>query len=88
MGNMVSYFAGIEKMQKRKFVYYTFLGIFPWHLIVTLTGIFFGNNIDMGIELAKSYSWLAVIILSGFLLLSAYVKAQIKNLLKPKRGTP
>lgn len=88
MGNMVSYFAGIEKMQKRKFVYYTFLGIFPWHLIVMLTGIFFGNNIDNGIELAKNYSWLAVIIIIGFLILSGYVKAQIENLLRSKRGTP
>jgi membrane protein DedA with SNARE-associated domain len=82
IGNMVSYFAGIQKMKKRRFIYYTFLGIFPWHLIVLLTGRFFGNNIEAGIEFVQNYAWLAAIIVIGVLLTSTFFKTYLEKVLK------
>jgi membrane protein DedA with SNARE-associated domain len=84
IGNMVSYFAGLNRMKRRRFLFYTFLGIFPWHVLVMLTGRFFGSNIDTGIKLVQEYSWLAVSILLGFFVLTGLLKSHLEKRLRGK----
>ncbi|HHW54723.1 MAG: VTT domain-containing protein [bacterium] len=82
IGNMVSYFAGLNRMKRGRFLLYTFLGIFPWHILIMLTGTFFGSNIDAGIKLVQEYSWLAVGLVVGFFVLTGFLKSYLEKRLQ------
>lgn len=56
IGNYISYLAGISKVNKWKFALLTFVGIYPWCVIMLLIGKISRGNIKYAINLAKSYS--------------------------------
>lgn len=80
IGNFVSYFAGITRMNKQKFAIYTFLGILPWHLTILMLGFLFDKKMDMALGYAKGITWILPVILFGLFLVSYYGKKFIKKL--------
>ncbi len=55
IGNLISYFAGMYDMKISKFLAFTFLGIFPWHVWTLVLGLFFGRNFERTLHFAQSY---------------------------------
>ena len=58
IGNCVSYFAGLNRMPTLKFVFYTFLGIFPWAIAATYAGTVFGANTALAMNFVSNYTYL------------------------------
>ncbi|WP_425446624.1 DedA family protein [Dethiothermospora halolimnae] len=46
IGNYFSYIAGINKMNKKKFLFYTILGMTPWIVLMNVIGYKVGENAD------------------------------------------
>src|SRR5712692_1507891 len=69
--------AGISKMSFVKFCVYTFLGAFPWSLLLAYTGYLLGNHLD---TLAPIFHSLDVVILIVLVVLVAlYIWRHIRN---------
>lgn len=69
--NYISYLAGITKMAPTSFYFFTWIGILPWVIYMTVMGYLLGNNWYKALELIEEYRLLggAIIIL---LLVCAY----------------
>jgi len=46
VGNYISYIAGLSKVNPFKFFLLTFLGIYPWSVIMLWLGDYFNGNVD------------------------------------------
>lgn len=75
LGNYISYLAGMSKVSKWKYALLTFVGIYPWCVVMLLVGKVSRGNIQYAINLAKSYSIyfylfasLAVLIIAGVII--------------------
>jgi len=69
--------AGISKMPFARFCLYTFLGSFPWCLLLAYLGTILGNNLT---TLAPIFHDLDAVIVAGFVLLAAlYIWRHIHN---------
>lgn len=63
IGNLISYFAGLNRMPFYKFVGYTFIGIAPWSVGVIFVGKIFSTNLARAAGLIKHYSGIAFVIM-------------------------
>jgi len=73
----ISFPAGIAKMPFVKFCVYTFLGAFPWSLLLAYVGYLLGNHLD---TLAPIFHSLDVVILIVLVVLVAfYIWRHIRN---------
>ncbi len=73
----ISFPAGIAKMSFVKFCVYTFLGAFPWSLLLAYAGYLLGNHLD---TLAPLFHSLDVVILVVLVVLVAlYIWRHIRN---------
>jgi membrane protein DedA with SNARE-associated domain len=59
--NYVSYFAGIARMPALSFYLFTWLGILPWVIYMTLLGYLLGNNWRYALILIDKYSWIGAV---------------------------
>ncbi|MDD2496704.1 MAG: DedA family protein [Desulfitobacteriaceae bacterium] len=67
--NYISYFAGIAKMPASRFYFYTWMGIIPWVIYMTLLGYILGNKWRYALELAERYSWVGAGTIAGLIIL-------------------
>lgn len=63
IGNLVSYFAGLNRMPYHKFLAYTFLGISAWSVSVIFVGQVFSSNLPKAAALIKHYSGIVFVVL-------------------------
>ncbi|NLW17747.1 MAG: DedA family protein, partial [Firmicutes bacterium] len=63
IGNLVSYFAGLNRMPYYKFLSYTFVGISAWSASVIFIGQVFSSNLPKAAALIKHYSGIAFLLL-------------------------
>src|SRR5438874_9127169 len=69
--------AGIAKMPFVKFCIYTFLGSFPWCLLLAYVGTVVGNNLSVLTPIFRSFE--VVIIIALVILLVLYIWRHIRN---------
>lgn len=62
IGNLVSYFAGLNRMPYYKFLAYTFFGIAAWSTTVIYLGRLFSSNLPKAAALIKHYSGIAFVL--------------------------
>src|SRR5699024_3844897 len=54
VGNYISYVAGLSKVNPLKFFLLTFLGIYPWSVVMLWLGDYFNGNIEAVIQLFQT----------------------------------
>lgn len=74
VGNYISYAAGLSKVNPLKFFLLTFLGIYPWSVVMLWLGDYFNGNIEAVIQLFQTkqvyfYGIIVFIIVIGLLYL-------------------
>ncbi len=69
--------AGITKMPFVKFCIYTFLGSFPWCLLLAYVGTVVGNNLSVLTPIFRSFE--VIIIIALAILLALYIWRHIRN---------
>lgn len=74
VGNYISYVAGLSKVNPLKFFLLTFLGIYPWSVVMLWLGDYFNGNIEAVIQLFQTkqvyfYGIIVFIIVIGLLYL-------------------
>jgi membrane protein DedA with SNARE-associated domain len=63
IGNLISYFAGLNRMPYYRFLSYTFIGISAWSVTVIFLGQVFSTNLPKAAALIKHYSGIAFVLL-------------------------
>jgi membrane-associated protein len=76
-------FAGVVKLNIRKFTIYNFVGSMAWVSILTLTGFFLGRRYPEEIKYYLKYVVLGLIIITTVPLIVAYIK---RKLIKVEAG--
>jgi membrane protein DedA with SNARE-associated domain len=69
--------AGITKMPFVKFCVYTFLGSFPWCLLLAYVGTVVGNNLSVLTPIFRSFE--VIIIIALVILVALYIWRHIRN---------
>jgi membrane protein DedA with SNARE-associated domain len=69
--------AGIAKMPFAKFCIYTFLGSFPWCLLLAYVGTVVGNNLSVLTPIFRSFE--VIIIIALVILVALYIWRHIRN---------
>lgn len=83
LGNYISYVAGLSKMSLKSYLFFTFIGIYPWSYGMIVLGKYFkGNYVAFKSFYSQNsiylYSVLIIIFLLGIILL--YYLKQNKNI--------
>jgi uncharacterized membrane protein len=69
--------AGIAKMPFVKFCIYTFLGSFPWCLLLAYIGTVVGNNLSVLTPIFRSFE--VIILIALVILVALYIWRHIRN---------
>ena len=72
-------FAGVVKVNFRKFTLYNLIGSITWVTTLTLTGFFLGRKYPDEIKFYLKYVILGLIIITSIPLLIAYLKKVLKK---------
>jgi membrane-associated protein len=72
-------FAGVVKVDIRKFTLYNFIGSITWVCTLTLTGFFLGRRYPDEIRFYLKYVVLGLILITSIPLLIAYLKKQLSK---------
>ncbi len=80
IGNCVSYFAGLNRMNPWKFMLFTFFGISGWSVVVVYVGHVFSANLGKAATLLRNYSGIAFVSLvvcgAGAWLVTRYLRVR------------
>lgn len=79
IGNYISYVAGISRVNALKYIVLTFIGIYPWSLVMLLLGDYFNGNYEAFKDYFSSYSiygYLSVLVIVFILLIIVFIKAK------------
>ena len=72
-------FAGVVKLDVRKFTLYNFIGSITWVTTLTLTGFFLGRKYPDEIKFYLKYVVLGLILLTTIPFIFAYIKGRLKK---------
>jgi membrane protein DedA with SNARE-associated domain len=73
---VISFPAGVAKMNKTKFLIFTFLGSLPWNLFLLLLGFWLNENWNLVIAYSPLFDFLAIFI---FLIFCVYFVFKLKS---------
>lgn len=84
IGNLISYFAGLNRMACYRFFSFTFIGISAWSIAVVFLGQVFSTNLPKAAALVKHYSGIAFL----FVILISLLGWRLTKIRHARQGLP